>query len=222
VKSRVTLSQASSRVVRTCAGRATGGLPAPNLVVALVLLLTGCGKPPNKGKGGENKKQDVKSLSQTVQTTSGSALVKEAPPKNDPYAKRKPLWYIEWKETTMRLTPQGLTGGSMKNVSGHLFDNDAPGSQFQADTGQGFTVNRKLTKLVLDGNVRVERFAAGSKESEAVLTCDSITYDATNEVIHAKGHVRIKGKVGTIGTLSEVLATKNLDRIATPGMFYEK
>lgn len=182
-----------------------------------LLLLAGCGAPPNKGKGGENKKErDLSQLSQTVESSAGNATSKGPPPK------REPLWYVEWEKASVHLQPKvtpdsnsmGISTGNMEGVKGNLFEGEKPGSTFNADTGSADSAKRILT---LEGNVHFH-----SVNPDAELTCDRIVYDASKEVIHAIGHVRVEGKVGTIGTLSEILATKDLKRIATPGMFYTK
>jgi len=187
------------------------------VIPAFILLLAGCGSPPNKGKGGENKKEkDLSQLSQTVESSSGNATSKGPPPK------RESLWYVEWKKASIHLQPNAIPGadsvgistGNMEGVRGNLFEGEKPGSTFSADTGSADTMKRILT---LEGNVHLH-----SSNPDAELTCDRVVYDAGKEVVRAIGHVRIEGKVGTIGTLSEILATKDLKRIATPGMFYKK
>jgi len=192
----------------------------------LALALAGCGPPPNGGKDAKKPKQEEKKLVQTVETTSGRALSKGPPPK------REPQWFVKWEEASVNLVQPkilandadvAVTTATMKGVTGNLFEGDKPGSTFQADEGLADGAKRVLT---LEGNVHLRSIDPNAESDAdrvtAELTCDRIVYDAINEVIHAQGHVRIKGKVGTIGTLSEILAKKNLERIATPGMFYQK
>lgn len=185
------------------------------LSICAALVLAGCGPGPNAKADKDKKKDDKQALpTQTILTTSGSALVKSEPPKNKPLAERVPLWFVAWKSAVIDVTAGNPRNGSMTGVSGYLFDKGKKGSTFRSDEGVANSTKKLLT---LTGNVRVV-----SPDPSGVLTCDRLFYDASKEVLHAQGHVRVVGKVGTVGTLSEILATKDLSRIATPDMFYSK
>lgn len=152
----------------------------------------------------------------------GNGLVKSAPPE------RKSLWFVEWDSARIDVvdSPKNdlLGGGRLERVRGYLFDEGKPGSTFRGDRGVG---DKEKKTLTLRGNVHVvapDKDASGKKSNTpaAELTCDQIVYDAEKKVIRALGHVKVTGEIGTIGTLSEVWATPDLNRIATPDMFDAK
>jgi hypothetical protein len=179
------------------------------------LLLAGCGPAPNAGKKAENKPATPE-IVQTVESTSGSVQVLGP--------KREKLWYIEWKNASVRVNEKGISFGSMEEVRGALFAEGGKDSTFSADSALGDKLDQKDSdkdkrnvRLTLEGNVHLR-----SKDPDAEITCDRLVYDGEKKLIDAQGHVRVQGKVGTIGTLSQVLATFPLKRIATPGMFYDQ
>lgn len=181
----------------------------------------GCGKKAaSKDKPEDDAKNQIPET--TVHTSAGSATISNE--------KLQPVWFVRWKSGQIDLTKTktvthengkskesegvGPTHGALEGVDGKFFVNGKPNSTFRSEDGSG---DKDTQVLTLWNDVHVI-----SSDPQGELTCDKLIYDATKKRIRALGHVRVVGKVGTVGTLSEVWATPDLKTIATPELFDSK
>lgn len=197
------------------------GAPRLALGVVVALVLFGCGArtPASLHTPTAETPKVGDSPVGTVNLSSGSGT------HYGPGPKREPKWFVQWQTGAQadlsRTAPTDksedgkvrLDDFKMAGVTGHLFQGGKPGSTFRAQTGIGDGVHQTLE---LAGDVRVF-----SPSLDSQLTCDRLIYDSNAKVLQAKGHVRVTGKVGTIGTL-EVWATPDSRTVANPDMFPHK
>lgn len=191
------------------------------MVLIAALVIGGCGKKSaDKDKPEDEKKDEIPAT--TVHTSAGSATISNE--------KLQPVWFVKWKNGQIDLTKTktlthengkpkesegvGPTHGALEGVDGQFFVNGKPNSTFRSEDGSG---DKDRQVLTLWNNVHVI-----SSDPKGELTCDKLIYDAAKKRIQALGHVRVVGKVGTVGTLSEVWATPDLKTIATPELFNSK
>jgi hypothetical protein len=194
--------------------------------LALLTLAMGCSSP--KSATPSLKKQEERAQKTpvgAVNLTPGNST------HYGPDPKREPQWYVQWTtgaraDLSETIQPGGKKRDqdkedngariqvdyvTMHGVTGHLFTpTGKPGSTFRAQTGVGDGVHQRLE---LVGDVHIV-----SPDLASELICDRAVYDAIAKVLRAKGHVRVAGKVGTIGTL-EIWATPDLKYVATPSLF---
>lgn len=109
------------------------------------------------------------------------------------------------------VTGEKAGSGQFDGVTGLLFKADQEAATFESKYGE---VDQTKSQLTLTGNVSVV-----GRNPEATMRCERLVYDANAKVIRALGNVRVTGKNGTLGPLSELLATPDLKTVATPDMF---
>jgi hypothetical protein len=170
-------------------------------------MAAGCGsKPPATApKKKPDKKEEVKLPDQTLNLPNGNST------QYSKDAAREPQWYVEWERAKVEVAQAGAQNARMEGVSGFLYKEGSKVVSFKATGG---LANKAEDTLMLQGSVIVV-----SSDPKATLTCDRLIYDAKAKVIRALGHVNVVGQVGTIGTLSELWATRDLSVVATPDMF---
>lgn len=123
------------------------------------------------------------------------------------------IWRVYW--TTARVSVPGgaqqINTGSMNGVHGQIFRKDSVVCSFKSDHGWADNTDKVLT---LTDHVRIE-----SQKPPILLLCDKVVYDGNRKFFRAVGHVHVLGTMGTVGTLDELWATPDLNRIASPGLF---
>ncbi|AIE85588.1 LPS export ABC transporter periplasmic protein LptC [Fimbriimonas ginsengisoli] len=186
-----------------------------------LLALAGCVPPRAKEAEGTKveKKKDIPA--QRINLPNGESLQYRLKTKVGAPPEREPAWYVKWVNAKVQMTSNGPVGGRMEGVSGNFFKDGKKSTTFQAQSGLADKANNILN---LAGQVQVvaPNPKPGATKPRAVLTCDRLVYDATTKRFKALGHVQVVGEVGTIGTLSELWATEELDQVATPDMFIAK
>lgn len=204
-------------------------------VSVLTLLLTGCNAKEKRMEARRQaaaKEEKVQVSSQTLNLPNANST-QYGPGKNP-----KLLWFVEWKEAKVDVGKDASATDSrkdekvevrrtqMEGVSGFLFKDGKRAARFVGDGGMA---NKTDQILELAGHVKVisielpttpgAQNKTGKAPPPTTLTCDRLVYDAKMEVIKALGHVQVVNEVGTIGTLAELWATRDLKVVATPNMF---
>lgn len=171
--------------------------------LGVACLLTGCSSktPPPSPKTKKDPDQAVRSF----ESGSGSADV------FGPMPQHERRWTVYWKSLNVSATGKNISTGQMSGVTGRTYSKSRPELEFSGQAGSGDKQNRILT---LKGNVRVT-----SLLRHETMFADQVVYDAGRKLVTARGNVRFEGRVGTIGTFSELLATSDFSKVGTEDPF---
>ncbi len=101
--------------------------------------------------------------------------------------------------------------GTMTGVTGEIYRDEKLADTFRGDEA---VANHSQNELTLSGHVELV-----SADKTATLRCDKVLYDATKKLFHAMGNVRFSGRVGSLGTFPELIATSDLKKAAVPELF---
>ena len=115
------------------------------------------------------------------------------------------------------MTPNDPKAGakfSGEIVTGEIFKDNKVSCTFSAVNGEG---DRDSEILTLTNRVRVV-----SKAPACTVTCDKLIYYGDKKFFKAIGNVHVLGTMGSVGTIDEVWATADFQRIATPDMFNQR
>ena len=179
-----------------------------------MLVLAGCGvskrppTPPPKPDG----------PSRTVHSGPGEAT------RRGPDRDRFREWDISWTGASLDIAPDGAVGGSMEGVNGVLYRDGVEASDFSADRADA---DPKTGVLVLVGHVKVvARSKEGASKGQpmkegATLTCETLEWRARQNIVAAKGSVRIESKDAVVGPFPELWANGDLTVAGTPDWFQE-
>lgn len=126
-------------------------------------------------------------------------------------ANRKKRWTIRWKESQFETHEEGRVSGVMKGVTGTIFRNDRPVSDFSADRG---IARKENDVLSLEGKVRMI-----SRDPKGELICDRLDWQPDADRIEAKGNVRGTMSGWRMGVFPELWCTPDLRTVATPDLF---
>jgi hypothetical protein len=124
---------------------------------------------------------------------------------------RRLLWSVEWERGRVEYADDQRFGGEMEGLRGAITLEGEESSTFRAAQG---IASRERGLLALQGGVELV-----SKTHELTLTCDEIEWDADAQIVKARGNVSIEGAVGSMGPVSELWASPDLKRVATPDLF---
>jgi hypothetical protein len=124
----------------------------------------------------------------------------------------KKLWTVKWQSA--QLEAGDRIYGTMNTVSGTIFKNDKPVSDFYGEKG----VSKKDSDvLALEGKVRVV-----SREQKATLYCDRLEWHGDRELAIAKGNVRVESPLFVMDAGSELWSNPELSQVATPDLYKVK
>lgn len=126
-------------------------------------------------------------------------------------ADRSKEYSISWGSATLEYTSDQKFGGHMKNVKGLAYKAGADASSFEA--AEAFA-DKGSNRIRLVGGVKVT-----SIKHNGTLYCDEVVFDGTSETYEAKGGIRAEYKDYLLSGLDHVIASADLDVVATPDMF---
>ncbi|HMS56054.1 MAG TPA: LPS export ABC transporter periplasmic protein LptC [Fimbriimonadaceae bacterium] len=121
------------------------------------------------------------------------------------------LWKVSWKSAKLEYTDDSRFGGAMNDVSGVIYENGKPVSQFTATEA---VASKEDNILLLSGEVKVT-----SVKPEGTLSCEEVRYDGEKRRIEASGNVRVDSGLYSAGSFERVYARPDLTMIATPEWF---
>lgn len=163
--------------------------------------MAGCGPRPDFSK---KAPPPPKPVTRELNTEAGSIA------RRDPASKRT-LWSVAWKSAKLEYTDDNRFGGTMEAVSGTIYQDGKPVSDFTADSA---TASKADNTLELSGKVVVK-----AREPKGSLSCRSMRYDGMIERVEALGGVRVETELYQMGPFERVYAKPDLSRVATPDMF---
>jgi hypothetical protein len=120
-------------------------------------------------------------------------------------------WTVRWQSSQLEVGEDGNVSGEMKAVSGTIFRDDQPVSDFYADQG---VAPQGSEELLLQGNVRIV-----ARKPVSNLRCDRLVWRPQFNRVEAKGNVRMDLPPWQMGVLPEVWADPDLKEAATPDLF---
>ena len=124
----------------------------------------------------------------------------------------KKLWTVKWESA--QLEAGDRIYGTMNTVSGTIFENDKPVSDFFGERG----VSKKDSDvLALEGKVRVV-----SREQKATLYCDRLEWHGERKLAIAKGNVRVESPLFVMDAGPELWSNPDLSQVATPDLYKVK
>lgn len=122
-----------------------------------------------------------------------------------------PSWSIRWERAKLGYSTDQDFGGKMEAVTGTIFQNGEPMSDYSAEFGE---VDKKTQLLTIYGNVKVTSrnepkaemnpASQDEKRLSGVLTCDRLEWLPSRGLVAAKGNVRFASKTYQAGTLKEL------------------
>lgn len=124
--------------------------------------------------------------------------------------KRQRNWKVVAKSSELSYGADSKLGGSLKGLTGELFQDDVLVSKLRADEGIAEQENERLE---LTGNVEITEVKQGTR-----LTANKVSRLRTG-IIEASGNVWVKGRDGSIGPAEKIWATPDLMQIGTPDRF---
>lgn len=169
----------------------------------MLLLVAGCGVP----KRVVEPKPKPLGPARTVHTGAGEAT------RRSEDEDRAREWEIRWQGANLEVAPDGAVGGSMEGLQGVLFREDVAVSDFSAEFGEA---DPESGLLQLRGGVKVI-----AREGGTTLTCETLEWRARQNIVVAKGTVKIESKMGVVGPFAELWANGDLDVAGTPDWFQE-
>jgi lipopolysaccharide export system protein LptA len=138
-------------------------------------------------------------------------------------ASKERRWTVRWKSSELHYE-EGRAYGTMRDVTGTIFEDDQPVSDFSGDSAVS---RRDSSVLSLEGNVKVLsrglEVKPGPKNvlsaTKATLTCDVLEWHGDQKLIIAKGNVRVDSMGYEFGTAPVLLSSADLSEVATPKMY---
>lgn len=139
--------------------------------------------------------------------------------RSDPMGKK--LWSVKWQSA--QLEAGDRIYGTMYAVSGTIYRNDKPVSDFYGERG----VSKKDSDvLALEGKVRlVSRGVQDPGEKpvpKATLYCDRLEWHGDRDLLIAKGNVRVESPLFVMDAGSELWSNPDLSQVATPDLYKVK
>ncbi|MBX3118478.1 MAG: LPS export ABC transporter periplasmic protein LptC [Fimbriimonadaceae bacterium] len=172
-------------------------------------LIGGCGKPSKGKDGGKQSGSKKEEPPESRRINSGPGNMTRSSETN----RGTKLWHIEWQSVQLALSDDQAMGGSMKTVTGIMYKDGADASTFDAE---GADADKETNTLKLWGKVTVR-----SKEHQATLTCEKLTWHADRGVLEASGVVTVVYKDYTLGPFERLLCSPELQYVSTPDLFKE-
>lgn len=102
----------------------------------------------------------------------------------------------------------------MRTVSGSIFEEDRPVSDYSGERAISKETNDVLT---LEGKVQVT-----SKSPPGTLYCDRLEWHSELSLLVAKGNVRLESNRFSFGTAPEIWCSPDLSRVGTPKEYYTR
>lgn len=166
----------------------------------LLPLVVACGGP----RGGTEPTPERPEVQRGFLTESGEAIQRSA-------EDRRVIWEIAWRAAAVSIVGDEPTEGKLQEVSGRLYRDGEPVSEFQALEGVADGAREILT---LDGRVEVREIETG-----ATLRCDRLVYEGKHARLKAEGNVRLEVPGFTMGPMDAFWVTSDLQRGGTPDQF---
>ncbi len=120
-------------------------------------------------------------------------------------------WFVSAKSSDLEMSKEGKLQGTMKGVTGQLYENDAVVSRFRASEAYA-----DQDKNVLDLTSQV---VVTAEKQGLVLKADKVSWLPSRRLIEASGNVSLDGKEYTVGPFDRLLATPDLKKVGTPDTF---
>ncbi len=173
-------------------------------LLALAVLLLGCGsKPSDKPTTKEEDKADKKPP-MDIQMSKASAEQYSADGKSL-------LWMTNWESLDMNVTSDNTSSGKMHVVTGSLYQEGKPTTDFSGDEG---TADQSRQLLELSNHVKLI-----SRTQSTTLTATKMSHEARKKLVVASGGVKVDGKAGKAGVFDKLYASVDLKRIGTQDHF---
>lgn len=146
------------------------------------------------------------------------------------YSRSKKLWDIEWKSANLVIKQvKDMFGemkskqfGTMKGVKGVVYDNGKIASTFSAELAEAFETDDRLK---LSGKVVLTAITIDKKDNSkktTVLKSNEVLWDPQKKQYVARGAVEVDSPSGYLAPTDKVLASSNLDKIATSEDYFKK
>ncbi|HVL38618.1 MAG TPA: hypothetical protein VM328_04420, partial [Fimbriimonadaceae bacterium] len=125
--------------------------------------------------------------------------------------KREDVWKVRWERAELEYAGEGSFGGTMHGVSGTIYEGGVEVSDFSAQRAQA---DKESNLLRLSGQVRVV-----ARESQSVLTCDTLDWLDVTEMLQAQGNVTLETPAYQVGRFPVIWAAPELEEYGTPDRF---
>ena len=154
------------------------------------------------------KTEDPKPV-RALATTPGSAEVRDD--------KLVLIYSIKWKSAIISGTGTDAFQSTLKDVSGTIYKDGKPTTEYSADTG---FVDRTEKLLTAEGRVHVKALPGNGKELSGMsMTSERMSYREGDRIIRAAGNVTIKRDDFDAGPFPELWCSNDLGEIATPAAY---
>lgn len=124
---------------------------------------------------------------------------------------REPAWSAKSASARLSYGGEGNFGGRFEDVSGLIFSEGKPASEFKARAG---VAEQESETLILEGSVRIVGI-----ESKATLSAMRVQWRPDRKLVLASGDVRVNTPDYSIGPFPSLLATPDLRQFGTPDTF---